>query len=83
MPDASATSGDAAPSPRGSKDLATLTVTGSRTVSLRQGGVAIALETAQLGPLAFEADRRTMAALRREIATADAFLRYSSGSPSR
>lgn len=61
--------------PKDARALRTVTVTGSQSVASPDGHVAIVLYTKEVGPIAFEVDQRAIDALRREIATAETFLR--------
>jgi hypothetical protein len=65
--------------PRDSKELRTVTVTGSQSVAGPDGHVAIVLYTKEAGPIAFEVDQRALDALRREVAAAETFLRQPKG----
>jgi hypothetical protein len=65
--------------PRRTKELKTVTVTGSQSVASPNGHVAIVLYTKEVGPIAFEVDQKAIDALRREIAVAEKFLREPTG----
>jgi hypothetical protein len=59
--------------------IRTVTVIGSNTAAQPSGVVAIVLDTAEQGPIAFKVTLDSCAALRREIATAEVFLRSNLG----
>ena len=57
------------------KDQTTLTVTASQALGRPDGRAAIRLQTKELGSIAFEVDQQAIDALRRDLATAEQFLR--------
>ena len=61
------------------RELRTVTVTGSQSVAGPDGHVAIVLYTKEVGPIAFEVDQKAIDALRRDIAAAEAILRQATG----
>jgi hypothetical protein len=62
-------------SPSETKDHVTVTVLGSQTLGHPDGRVAIRLVTKELGSIAFEVNHDAIDTLRRELATAELFLR--------
>lgn len=66
-------------SSRETKDHLTVTVVGSQALARPDGRAAIRLVTKELGSIAFEANQHTIGILRRELATAEQFLRGPAG----
>lgn len=62
------------------RGLRTLTVLGSSSVAHADGRASIVFETKEEGAIAFEVDRRAIAALRREIAAIETFLSQAGSS---
>jgi hypothetical protein len=61
------------------KQVRTVTVIGSSVAGSPLGVVAIVLDTKESGPLGFAVTLESCAALRREIAVAETFLRQQQG----
>lgn len=61
------------------KQVRTVTVIGSSVAMSPTGLVAIVLDTKERGPIGFAVDLESCAALRREIAAAETFLRQQLG----
>jgi hypothetical protein len=64
---------------RETKDVLTVTVIGSQSLARPDGRAAIRLETREMGSIAFEVDQHAIDTLRRELVTAETFLRQSTG----
>lgn len=62
-----------------SRNVVTLTVLGSQAMGRPDGRAAIRLETKERGSIAFEVDQHAIDVLRRELATAETFLRQPTG----
>ena len=62
-----------------STDLMTVAVLGSEAFIRPDGRAAIRLDTNELGPIAFEADRTTIDSLRQTLANAETFLHQRHG----
>lgn len=61
------------------QNLVTLTVIGSGTVLRPDGRAAISLQTQERGTIAFEVTLQAIEALRKQLTTAETFLRQSVG----
>jgi hypothetical protein len=57
----------------------TVTMVDSRTVTRADGTTSLRLDTKEFGSIAFRIDLKAIEILRRELATAEAFLRQPTG----
>jgi hypothetical protein len=60
-------------------DLSTVTVLSSRALIRPDGRYAIELTTREVGPIAFEVDRRAIAALRRDLSAIEVAMKRKPG----